>query len=107
MRNAEAKGNLARMRVGDRAFFYHSGPARAIVGVVKVVRAAFPDPQDPRWLAVEVAPARALARPVGLAEVKSDKRFTGSALVRKPRLSVQPVAEAHWKAILALSEADG
>ena len=105
VRNAEARKNLARMRVGERAFFYHSGSARAIVGIAKIVRASFPDPADPRWLAVEIAPAKALRRAVSLSELRGlGAVFADMPLLTRPRLSVQPVETRHWNAVLAQAE---
>lgn len=105
VRNAEARNNLARMRVGDGCLFYHSGGPREIVGVAKVVRASFPDPTDERWLAVGLAPGRALKRAVSLAELKADARFADLALVRRARLSVMPVSTEHRQLIEELSKA--
>ncbi len=105
VRNAEARKNLARMRVGERAFFYHSGSAKEIVGIAKVVRASFPDPADERWLAVEIAPAKALRRAVTLAELRTaGAGFAEMPLLTRPRLSVQPVELRYWNAILAQAE---
>ncbi|MDA7982425.1 MAG: EVE domain-containing protein [Alphaproteobacteria bacterium] len=104
VRNAAARNNLARMRVGDRVFFYHSGGPREIVGIAKVVRAALPDPADGRWLAVEIAPAKTLSRPVALSELRGDGRAARMVLLRQPRLSVQPVGVSHWRLVLERGE---
>ncbi|MGR4000960.1 MAG: EVE domain-containing protein [Alphaproteobacteria bacterium] len=104
VRSAAARNNLARMRVGDRLFFYHSGGPREIVGIAKVVRAAKPDPADDRWLAIEIAPAKTLARPVTLAELRDDKRAQKMILLRQSRLSVQAVEDPHWNLIIERSE---
>ncbi len=106
VRNHQAAAHLRAMAVGDEALFYHSVTELAAVGIARVARAAAPDPTaaDDRWVSVELAPVRALARPVTLAAIKADPRLAGLAMVRQSRLSVSPVAPAEWAAILALAE---
>ncbi|GAL97299.1 hypothetical protein AA0312_2536 [Acetobacter tropicalis NRIC 0312] len=98
VRNHQAKKNLAAMRVGDRAFFYHSNVQRAIVGVVEIVREAYPDPtaESGAWVCVDVKAVGPMPRPVTLAEIKQSPELEELALVRQSRLSVCPVSEAHW-----------
>ncbi|MDT7942836.1 MAG: EVE domain-containing protein, partial [Bacteroidota bacterium] len=91
VRNPQARRYLSEMQVGDRLFYYHSMPERAVVGLAEVTRAAFPDPTDPRWIAVEIRPLQRFARPISLAQLKADPRFAELGLVRQPRLSVMPV----------------
>jgi predicted RNA-binding protein with PUA-like domain len=79
------------MQVGDKLFYYHSMPERAVVGLAQVTRAAFPDPTDPRWIAVEIRPLSRFVQPIPLARIKADPRFADFALVRQARLSVMPV----------------
>ncbi len=105
VRNPQARQNLRAMSVGDQAFFYHTGRERRIVGVVKVMRDAYPDPQDPAWAAVDVVACDALATPVTLAAIKADPALADMALIRAPRLSVQPVTPAQWRRILVLAGA--
>jgi predicted RNA-binding protein with PUA-like domain len=106
--NALALRHLKSMRVGDEGIYYHSGDVRACVGLVRVVTTPRPDPKDDRgsWT-VDLAPVAALARPVGLAEIRADPVFEGFDLVRIGRLSVLPVPDAMWKRILALARAPG
>jgi len=101
--NALALRHLRAMRVGDLAIFYHSGDERACVGVLRVVRGPIPDPDDTRgsWT-VRVRPVRKLRRPVSLAEIRDDPTFAGFDLLRISRLSVMPVSQVHWRALLAL-----
>jgi predicted RNA-binding protein with PUA-like domain len=70
------------------------------------VRTAYPDPtaDDPRWVAVELAPLAPLTRPVGLAELKSDPALAQLELLRRSRHSVVPVTPAHWAHILELGQ---
>ena len=105
VRNNAAALHLKAMGEGDEVLFYHSGEARAVVGVAKVVRTAFPDASDPsgRFVAVELAPARPLARPVTLAQMKAEPALAGMTMLRQSRLSVSPVSEAEWGAIQAMA----
>ena len=98
VRNHQAANNLRAMRVGDHAFFYHSNEGLAIVGVVEIVREAYPDPDDKsgRFVAVDVAPLAAAKTPVTLAQIKAEPRLKSLALVRQGRLSVSPVSAAEW-----------
>jgi predicted RNA-binding protein with PUA-like domain len=104
VRNHEARANLAAMRLGELAFFYHSNEGKEIVGVARVARTAYPDPtaDDPRWVAVDLEPVCALARAIPLAELRADPAFAELALLRRGRLSVVPVSPAHFASILRL-----
>jgi predicted RNA-binding protein with PUA-like domain len=106
VRNPQARGNLAAMAESDLVLFYHSGEGRQVVGVAKVVRPAYPEPgaADPRWLAVDLVPVRPLARPVTLAEIKTDRALAGIPLVRQSRLSVMPLGADAFERILELSK---
>jgi predicted RNA-binding protein with PUA-like domain len=87
------------MKTGERAFFYHTGKERAIVGIVKVIAEAHPDSTDSTWRAIDVAAVEPLPTPIGLDRIKADKRLAGMALARLPRLSVQPVTDADWRVV--------
>lgn len=108
VRNATAANNLKAMKVGDRAFFYHSNIGKEIVGVMEIVREAYPDHTDPtgRWVMVDVKPLAPVKTPVTLAQIRADKRLKDMALVRFSRLSVQPVTAAEWKYITRLAGVD-
>ncbi len=101
VRNHTAKLNLMAMRKGDLAFFYHSNVGKEIVGVVKVVREAYPDPsaQSGGWVSVDMQAVGPMPKPVTLAAIKADPKFADFALVRLSRLSVVPVSKAHWNLI--------
>ena len=103
VRNHQAKNFLKQMAVGDLAFFYHTGDEKQIVGIVEVIKTAYPDPTDPAWFAVDVAARVALDKPVSLSSIKADPALTEMALVKSPRLSVQPVSNAHWQHVLSQS----
>lgn len=105
VRNHAAKLNLKAMRRGDRAFFYHSNTGKEIVGIVEVVRAAYPDPtaEQGDWVAVDMKAIGPLARPVTLAEIKAEPRLAELPLIRQSRLSVMPVTKPHWDLICRMS----
>src|SRR5688572_26755399 len=90
VRNNAAALHLKAMKDGDEALFYHSGEDKAVVGVAKIVREAFPDASDPagRFVAVEVAYGRPLPKPVTLAEMKANPKLAGMEMIRQSRLSV-------------------
>ncbi len=104
VRNYQAANNMKAMKRGDRAFFYHSGKAREIVGVVEVVKEYYPDHTDPsgRFGMVDIAAVKPLAKPVSLSVIKSDPRLHDLALVRQSRLSVMPVGDEHWAILCAM-----
>jgi len=122
VRNFQARNNMMEMTVGDLGFFYHSSIAEpAAVGVVKVVRAAYPDftafekggeyydprstPEKPKWMMVDVEYVEPLAHPVTLARMREEPRLVGMPLLRRgQRLSVQPVTPHEWKIVLELSK---
>jgi predicted RNA-binding protein with PUA-like domain len=106
VRNYQARNNLRSMQKGDQVFFYHSNEGMEIVGIAQVIREAYPDPtiDDDRWVAVDLKPVKALKAPVGLAQMKAEKRLQDLGLIRQGRLSVCPVTEDEWDVILELSE---
>jgi predicted RNA-binding protein with PUA-like domain len=103
VRNPAARLHLRAMKKSDEAFFYHSGEQRAVVGIMRVAREGRPDPKDPSWVSVAVEPVRALERPVTLKAIKADPRLAGIELVRQSRLSVAPIRDEEWAAILELA----
>jgi predicted RNA-binding protein with PUA-like domain len=104
VRNNQAALYLKAMRMGQSAFIYHSQSDKAVVGVAKITREAFIDPSDPagRFVAVEIAPERALKRPVSLAELKA--ALPGMVMFRQFRLSVTPISDVEWASILNLAD---
>jgi len=101
VRNHMAKNNLKAMRLGDQAFFYHSNVGKEIVGVVEVVREAYPDPtaDSGDWVCVDMQVVGPMPQPVTLAAIKADPKLAEIALVRQSRLSVMPVSDTHWRLI--------
>jgi len=106
VRNHSAKKNLKAMKKGDLAFFYHSNIGKEIVGIVEVVKEAYPDPtaENGDWVCVDMQAKRALKVPVSLATIKADPKFGDLALVRLSRLSVAPVSAEHWRALCELGK---
>lgn len=105
VRNAQAANFLRSMALGDLAFFYHSNIGKEIVGVVEVVRTAYPDPTDEtgRWVCVDVRAVKPALRPVSLAAIKAEPRLEGIALVRQSRLSVMPISPEHWSVLCEMA----
>lgn len=103
VRNPAARLHLRAMEVSDEAFFYHSGAEKACVGVMRITRTWQPDGPDGKWASVAVAPVAPLAQPVTLATIKADKRLAALEMVRQSRLSVSPVKDDEWRAILDLA----
>ena len=103
--NFQAANNMKAMREGDRAFFYHSNEGKEIVGVVEIVRAFYPNPDEPsaHFRLVDVAPVVAVENPVTLAEMKAIHELKNMALIRQSRLSVCPVTDAEWAAICKMA----
>jgi len=105
VRNFAARLHLRGMAKGDHVGFYHSGEGREIVGIAQVVRPAYSDPtaSEGDWSCVDLAPVRALARPVSLQTIKADKQLKEMALVKQSRLSVSPVTGKQFNRILELA----
>ena len=105
VRNPLAQKHLKSMKKGDRVFFYHTGSEKAVVGTAKVLGPPYQDPADRsgKLYAVDIGPVKALTSPVTLAAIKADGRFAGFPLVRMPRLSVMPVPDDVWEAMLDMA----
>jgi predicted RNA-binding protein with PUA-like domain len=103
VRNNAARLHLKAMKAGDEAFFYHSMSDKAVVGIMRIVRDAQPDPKDADWVSVKVEPIRAI-RPVTLAEIKAEPKLAKMELIRQSRLSVAPVREDEWATILKMAK---
>jgi predicted RNA-binding protein with PUA-like domain len=105
VRNPYALKNMRAMKVGDPVLIYHTGKEKAAVGLARVVKEAYPDPdaKDAKLVAVDIEVGKRLTRPVSLASVKADKNFADFALVRQPRLSVIPTPERLWKRLLSMA----
>ena len=106
VRNFEARNNLRAMKEGDLCLFYHSNEGRDVVGIARVVRAAYPDPTAPGedWSVVDVAPHKPLKLAVALDLIKSEPSLSEMQLLKRSRLSVVPVEKSHFDLILKLGK---
>ena len=106
VRNYAARNSLRKMQKGDEVLFYHSGEDKAVVGIAKVVRTAYPDPtaKEGDWSTVDLAALKPLRRSVTLREIKGNLRLKGIPLIRQSRLSVMPLAEAAFREIVKMGE---
>jgi predicted RNA-binding protein with PUA-like domain len=105
VRNFTARNNLRSMRVGDEVLFYHSVSDKAVVGIAKVVRDAYPDPtaKEGDWSTVDLAPIKPLCHPVALDQIKARRSLKNISLVRQSRLSVHGLTGAEFREILRLA----
>jgi len=105
--NNLALKHLRSIHKGDTALIYQTGDDKAVVGLAEVLTDPYPDPnqKDARLVVVDLKAGKRLARPVPLDEIKRQPALKDLDLVRLPRLSVMPVSEAHWKALLDLAKA--
>jgi predicted RNA-binding protein with PUA-like domain len=101
VRNHLAKKHLMAMKKGDRAFFYHSGEEKRIVGVVEIIGEYQPDPSDKtgKFGLVTVKAVAPLANPVTLKQCKTEKKLAKMVLLNNSRLSVQPLTNEEWVVI--------
>lgn len=104
VRNHQAANNMKAMKLGDRAFFYHSVKEKCIVGIVEVCKEYYPDPSDAsgRFGMVDFKTVKPVLNPVTLAEIKADPRLAELPLLKQSRLSVMPIDAASWKIICNL-----
>jgi predicted RNA-binding protein with PUA-like domain len=109
VRNYQARNHMRAMRLGERAFFYHSTKGLEVVGIVEVAGLAHPDStagDDARWDCVDVRAVRPLARPVPLAAIRAEPALAGMVLVTNSRLSVQPVTDEEWRLVCRMGGTD-
>ena len=106
IRSFEARNNLRAMSKGDLLLFYHSNEGKAVVGIARVAREAYPDPtaEGEDWSAVDIEPVVPLKAPVELEVIRSDPSLVDIALLKRSRLSVVPVSEEHFEHVLALGK---
>ena len=99
VRNYQARNNLKKMKVGDLCFFYHSNIGKEIVGVVKVIKRAFPDKTDKkkRFVAVQVRFVEEFSSSISLEKIKKNKAISHLPLIKQSRLSVMSIDYKSWK----------
>ena len=103
VRNNAARLHLRAMKPGDQAFFYHSMDERAVVGIMKIAGTGQPDGEDGSWVKVPVEPVKALKKPVTLVEIKAEPKLARLEMLRQSRLSVTPVRDDEWRALLEMA----
>ena len=103
VRNNAARLHLRAMSVGDEAFFYRSVKDPAVVGIMRIARAAAPDPKNSDWVSVRVEPVRPLG-PVTLKTIKGEPSLAKMELIRQSRLSVAPVRDEEWRTVLRMAD---
>jgi predicted RNA-binding protein with PUA-like domain len=104
---APALIHLRSMKKGDRAFIYHTGSEKQIVGIATIQTDAYPDPKlkNEKLVVVELSAEERLKQPVTLSAIKGIQALASMPLVRIGRLSVQPVSKQEWEMIISLSKA--
>ena len=106
VRNYQATNNLKKMQKGDLCFFYHSNIGKEIVGIVEVIKTAFPDKTDKkgRFVAVQIKFKEKLKKPISLEMIKNTKEISHLPLIKQSRLSVMPIDLKSWKIINKMSK---
>ena len=106
VRNYQARNNLNKMNVGDLCFFYHSNIGKEIVGIVEVIKNAFPDKTDKknRFVAVQVRFVEKFISPISLEKIKKNKAISHLPLIKQSRLSVMPIDYKSWKIIYKMGK---
>ena len=106
VRNPQALNNLRGMKLGDRAFFYHSNEGKEIVGVAEVVRTFYPDPNDKsgKLGMVDIKPIAPAAAPVGLKAMRANPELSNLSLLKQSRLSVCPITEKEWSVLCKMTD---
>jgi predicted RNA-binding protein with PUA-like domain len=102
--NPAALKLLRSATVGERALVYHTGDEKAAVGEAEIVKAAYPDPKNPKLAVVDIRAGKPLPKPVTLAQLKQEPLFADSPLVRQGRLSFVPLTDAQWRRVHELAK---
>lgn len=106
VRNYEARNNMRAMKAGDLALFYHSNEGKAVVGVARIKREAYPDPTAPEedWSVVDVEPVVNVKAPVTLEAIRGEPDLAEIQLLKRSRLSVVPISREHFDRILKMGK---
>lgn len=106
VRNFQARNFLKNSQIGDRVLIYHSGDQKAVVGMAKVIREAYPDPdliKPGQWFQIDIEVIQPLKSPIHLHELKKNKSLSRLLLFKNPRLSVIPLEKNDFETILKMS----
>ena len=106
VRNYQAANNLKKMKLNDLCFFYHSNIGKEIVGIVRVIKSAFPDKTDKKksFVAVQVRFVEEFNSPISLEKIKKTKAISHLPLIQQSRLSVMPIDYKSWKIICKMGK---
>jgi len=108
VRNFAARNTLRTIKRGDLVLYYHSNEGKAVVGIARATREAYPDPtQDPEddnWSAVDIEPVRALKTPVTLDEMRAHRLLGKMVIFKQTRLSVVPVTKEEFDTVVELGK---
>lgn len=104
VRNYQAARNMKMMKLGDLAFFYHSGKEPCIKGIVKIVKTYYPDPTDQseKFGMVDIEYFQEIPQSITLHSIKQTPSLQNLALVRQSRLSVMPIEKKEWSILLKM-----
>ena len=106
VRNFQARGNMRKMRKGDRGFFYHTGDEKQVVGIVEVIAESHAESKAPEWECVDLKAVADVPKPVTLAAIKAEPRLKDMVLAKNARLSVQPVSDSEWALVCRMGDVD-
>jgi predicted RNA-binding protein with PUA-like domain len=97
---------IREVKKGDKAFIYHTGKERCVIGVANIISDSYPDPNahNEKLVVFDLTPDHAFANPVTLKQIKEDGRFDEFHLVKFGRLSVMPVSIEYWDMILGMGK---
>ena len=106
VRNAQALNNLRAMKLGDRAFFYHSNEGKEIVGVVEVIKTFYSDANDKtgKLGMVDIKPVAPAGVRIGLPAMRANSELSNLSLLKQSRLSVCPVTESEWLTLCEMAQ---
>lgn len=96
---------IKQVKKGDLAFIYHTGEERQVVGIGTIISGPYTDPKagNPKIFVFDIKPKSKLKRTVSLEEIKANRKFKDSRLIKEQRLSVQPMPEELWNLIIEMS----
>jgi predicted RNA-binding protein with PUA-like domain len=105
VKNAVARKHLASMLLGDEVLFYQTEIDQAVMGILQVVRTAYPDPTsaDPQWLTCDFVPVQSFQNTATLQQLRSNPQIATSPLIKQPRVAVVPLQNTDYKQVLQLS----
>jgi predicted RNA-binding protein with PUA-like domain len=101
--NYQAQSYIRTMKLGNSAFFYHTGKEKAVFGIVEVFKEYYLV-NDSKFGLVDVKFSKPLSNQVALSDIKQNPLLKNMAMLKQPRLSVSPILEAEWNEIIRMSE---